>query len=83
MKHSISKRFRQLLKELPDPIQHLATKNLAVVKNASDPSLQAKKLGPFYSVRIGFGHRAFGVESPDGVVWFWIGCHAADPIQTS
>jgi hypothetical protein len=27
-------------------------------------------------VRVGISHRALGVETEDGVLWFWIGTHA-------
>ena len=40
------------------------------------PSLQFKKVGRYWSARIGSHHRALAVEAPDGLVWFWIGTHA-------
>jgi len=35
-----------------------------------------KKVGRFYSARVGLGHRVLGVAIPDGILWFWIGNHA-------
>jgi len=40
------------------------------------PSLQLKKVGRYFSARVGLGYRALGVEIPDGILWFWIGNHA-------
>lgn len=39
-------------------------------------SLHMKKVGQFWSVRVGLHYRALGVESGDAVVWVWIGSHA-------
>jgi hypothetical protein len=39
-------------------------------------SLYFKKVGQFWSVRVGAHYRALAVEAPDGLVWFWIGSHA-------
>jgi hypothetical protein len=40
------------------------------------PSLHFKKVGRYWSARVGNHHRALAVEAPDGLVWFWIGTHA-------
>jgi hypothetical protein len=40
------------------------------------PSLHFKKVGRYWSARVGAHYRAVGVESSDGIVWFWIGSHA-------
>jgi hypothetical protein len=39
-------------------------------------SLHFKKVGRFWSARVGAHYRAVAVEAPDGLVWFWIGSHA-------
>jgi hypothetical protein len=39
------------------------------------PSLRFKKIGIFWSVRIGLRHRALARERKEGFVWFWIGKH--------
>jgi hypothetical protein len=31
---------------------------------------------PVYSVRIGIGYRALGLQEGDQISWFWIGSHA-------
>jgi len=38
--------------------------------------LQLKKIGRFWSVRVGLRYRALAVEADDDLVWFWIGSHA-------
>ena len=73
-------RLPRLLGLLPCPpasIQALADKAFAFLKaDPRHPSLHFKKVGTFWSVRVGVHHRAIGVESPDGVLRFWIGTHA-------
>src|SRR5437867_3644367 len=40
------------------------------------PSLHLKKIGCFWSCRVGLHYRVLGVDGPDGsVVWFWIATH--------
>jgi len=64
---------------LPTPVQELADKVFALLRaNPRHPSLHFKKVGRFWSARVGLRHRAIGVGSPDGVLWFWIGNHADD-----
>jgi hypothetical protein len=38
--------------------------------------LHFKKVGRFWSVRIGLRYRALGVEAADSPLRFWIGSHA-------
>ena len=45
-------------------------------QDARHPSLRFKKVGRFWSVRVGGHHRALAIEAADGLVWFWIGSHA-------
>ena len=77
MKHFASPAFWQAYTNLPDAIRALADKNYALLKeNPRHPSLQLKKVGRFWSVRVGRSYRAVGVDAADGIVWFWIGTHA-------
>jgi hypothetical protein len=58
-------------------VQSLADQAYARLKQDSrHPALHFKKVGRFWSVRIGAHHRALAVEALDGLVWFWIGTHA-------
>jgi hypothetical protein len=59
--------YRQLSPEL----QKLADENFSILKqNPRHPSLRLKKVGRFWSVRIGRGHRALAVKKDDGLLWF-------------
>ena len=40
------------------------------------PSLHFKRVGRFWSARMGLRYRALAVEGDDGLVSFWIGTHA-------
>ena len=57
-------------------IRALADKNFQLLKiNPKHPSLHFKRVGPFWSVRIGIGWRALALDSGDYIDWFWIGSH--------
>jgi mRNA-degrading endonuclease RelE of RelBE toxin-antitoxin system len=77
MKFVANASFWQALNALPSAIQSLAKKNFELLKeNPAHPSLHLKKVGKYWSVRVGRRYRALGVEIEDGVLWFWIGTHA-------
>jgi len=40
------------------------------------PSLRFRKVGPFWSVRVGLHYRALALEEDSEFVWVWIGTHA-------
>ena len=44
--------------------------------NINHPSLNLKKVGSYWSVRIGLRFRALAIEKPEGFIWFWIGKHS-------
>ena len=77
MKHRATPRFWRCYGGLPKDVQLLADKSYALLKtNPSQPSLHFKKVGQFWSARIGLHYRALAVESGDELAWFWIGSHA-------
>jgi hypothetical protein len=46
----------------------------------SDPrhsSLRLKKVGAFWSVRVGLHYRALAKDHPEGLLWWWIGPHGS------
>lgn len=43
--------------------------------NPRHPSLQFKKVGRVWSVRIGAGYRALALLQDEIYYWFWIGTH--------
>ena len=76
MKNHANLRFWALYEALPPQIQRLADKNFQLfVKNPSHPSLHFKRVGRFWSARVGGAHRAIAVDADDGLIWVWIGSH--------
>ena len=77
MRHFASPSFWECYKKLPENIRALADKNYALLKqNPRHSSLQLKKVGRFWSVRVGIRYRALAVEVEAGLLWFWVGSHA-------
>jgi hypothetical protein len=75
--HHASPDFWVCYRALPVSVQRLADKAFDLLKaDPRHPSLHFKKVGRFWSARVGLHHRAAGVETSDGVLWFWIGSHA-------
>ena len=63
--------------DLPQEVQGLARANYELLKsNPYHPSLHFKKVGDYWSVRVGRGYRALATETDDGFLWSWIGSHA-------
>lgn len=77
MTHFASPDFWFHYRLLPESIQDLADKNFSLLKeNPKHPSLRFKKVGPYWSVRVGLSYRALGKERKEGIIWMWIGSHA-------
>jgi hypothetical protein len=78
MNHFASPAFWQCYRGLSGSIQELANKNFTLLKsNPAHPSLHFKKVGRFRSARVGLKYRALSVEVENGLLWIWIGDHAA------
>ena len=76
MKHRASREFWKRFDRLPAAVQRQARKNFDLLKaDPRHPSLHLKRVGRYWSVRVGLDWRALGVEAEAGVVWFWIGSH--------
>ena len=76
MKHWASPSFWNCYEELPARVRDLADKNFEILKtDHTHPSLHVKKVGKYWSVRIGRRYRALSVAVEDGMLWFWIGTH--------
>ncbi|HMO26342.1 MAG TPA: hypothetical protein PKB10_08730 [Tepidisphaeraceae bacterium] len=39
------------------------------------PSLHFKRVGAYWSARVGLHYRALSVAEDDAMIWFWIGHH--------
>lgn len=74
--HRTTARFWKCYGDLPDDIQRVADKSFELLKSdPRHPSLQFKKVGNYWSARVGSGHRALAVEDGEDFIWVWIGAH--------
>ena len=74
MKSSTTPSFRRRPRELPPPVRRLARKN-RWLRDPQHPSLHFKKVGRFWSARVGADFRALALIQGDQDEWFWIGPH--------
>jgi hypothetical protein len=76
MKSSTTPDFWDSFASLPPEIKTRAKFVWQLWKNnPRHPSLQFKKTGNVWSVRIGSGYRALAILEKDVFYWFWIGNH--------
>lgn len=76
MTHFATPSFWVSYRALPAGVRGLAGKNFSLLnENPRHPSLRLKKVGAFWSVRVGRGYRALARDRAEGLVWFWIGPH--------
>ena len=74
--HRTTARFWKCFDKLPIPIKNVARQNFELLKsNPRHPSLHFKKIGNFWSARVGLNHRALAVEDGNDFIWVWIGTH--------
>jgi hypothetical protein len=77
MNHFATPDFWYLYRRLPEEVRLLANKNFALLRTDSNhPSLRLKKVGGFWSARVGLHYRVLARERAEGLVWFWIGHHS-------
>jgi hypothetical protein len=77
LNHHASPDFWACYQALPAEIQELADRAFALLKaNSRHPSIRLRKVGSYWSARVGLYYRALAVEAQDGLLWFWIGTHA-------
>lgn len=77
MRHFASPKFWEAYRHLPEQVRGLPDKSYALLKeNPQHPSLQFKKVGRFWSARVGLRYRALAIEVDGDLIWFWIGSHA-------
>jgi hypothetical protein len=71
-----TQRFWAALENLPASFQNIARKNFELLKdNLKHPSLHFKKVGRFWSARVGIHYRALAVKDGEDFIWVWIGNH--------
>ncbi|WP_246638862.1 type II toxin-antitoxin system RelE family toxin [Rhizobium laguerreae] len=69
--------FWEAYDRLPEQIRKLADGNFDLLKqDPRHPSLHFKRVGRFWSARVGASWRALAVSDGDDIIWFWIGSHA-------
>lgn len=74
--HRTTSRFWTLLGRLPEEVQVAARAQFALLKQDDrHPSLHFKRVGRYWSVRIGMHYRALAEEDGGDLIWVWIGRH--------
>jgi len=77
VKHRATPRFWKCYDALSSKLQQRANRCFELLRdNPRHPSLHLKRVGEFWSVRIGLHFRALAVEHENDLLWFWIGSHA-------
>ncbi len=77
MNHRATPRFWDCYHRLPAETRELADRCYEqMLQNPRHPSLQIKKVGEFWSARVGLHHRALAVGDGVDLMWVWIGTHA-------
>lgn len=77
MNHFTTPDFWKLYGQLPNEVRELADKNFALMQHdPRHPALRLKKVGSFWSARVGLHYRVLARERTEGLVWFWIGHHS-------
>jgi hypothetical protein len=74
--HKTIDRFWKYFYRLPDNVQKAAEENFELLKiNPRHPSLHFKKIGRFWSARVGLNYRSLAVQDGEDFIWVWIGHH--------
>jgi len=77
VKHRANPRFWRCYRQLPEDVQRLADESYYLLReDRRHPSLHFKRIGRFWTVRVGLHYRALALEQEAEVVWFWVGPHA-------
>ena len=75
--HRTTPGFWSHFERLPESAKRVARRNFQRLKeNPRHPSLRFKRVGRYWSVRIGISYRALADEDGDDFIWVWIGSHA-------
>jgi Txe/YoeB family toxin of Txe-Axe toxin-antitoxin module len=75
--HRTTPQFWERFDVLSEDTQQLAQKSFNLLKeNSRHPSLHFKKVGDYWSARIGLNFRALAIEDEKDFIWVWVGSHA-------
>jgi dihydrofolate reductase len=76
VRHRTTDGFWECYEGLPDDVRVLADRKFQLLKrDLSHPSLQFKKVGLFWSARIGQNYRALATKDGEDFLWGWLGTH--------
>ena len=76
MNHFATPEFWFHYRHLSEEARELADRCFAMLQaDPRHPSLRLKRVGAFWSARVGLRIRALARDRPEGLVWFWIGPH--------
>lgn len=76
MNHFATPGFWHHYRHLPAEVRALADKSFALLRqDPHHPSLRLKRIGSYWSARVGLHYRALARNRTEGLVWFWIGHH--------
>jgi len=76
MNHFATPAFWSCCRNLPAEARQLADEKFVLLwQDPHHPSLRLKKIGSFWSARVGLHYRALAREREEGLAWFWIGHH--------
>ena len=68
--HRTTARFWTSFARLPEPVQMAARRSFELLKeNPAHPSLHFKKIGSFWSARVGINYRTLAVEDGGDFIW--------------
>ena len=77
MNHFATPEFWYCYRQLPDAVRELADKNFRLLQaDSNHPSLRLKRIGAYWSARVGLHYRALARNRAEGLVWFWVGYHS-------
>jgi hypothetical protein len=76
MAHKAHPEFWHAYRQLLPDVQELADRNFQLLRdNPRHPPLRFRKVGQYWSARVGLDYRAVGIDIAKGVLWGWIGPH--------
>ncbi len=77
MNHFATPDFWFHYRRLPEPARVLADRCFELLEaDPRHPSLRLKRIGAFWSARVGLHYRALARDRDEGLLCFWIGPHS-------
>ena len=75
--HRTTPEFWSRFDSLPEATQRIARRNFEQLKrDPRYPSIRFRKIGEYWSARVGLPYRALAIEDGDDFIWVWIETHA-------